>query len=151
MPAGQKLTPPLCSSPDPGSVWLYSRPLSIKEAWILTQARWFFGGGSLLSSWSAGFWNKVPSSCPNSSTFNLLACHVVSSKVWSWQQILLKPARGLAAPGQLIAAWEFGGKALAAAGTACPRIFPSNFWPPQRLAIGARNQHLGAEGLHAVG
>ena len=29
--------------PEPGNVWLYSLPFSIKQVWILTQAEWFFG------------------------------------------------------------------------------------------------------------
>ena len=39
-------------------------PFSIKEAWVLTQAKWFLGM-ILPSSWSAGFPNKVPIPCPN--------------------------------------------------------------------------------------
>ena len=49
-------------------------PFSINEAWILTQARWFWGDTSL-SSWFAGFSNKVSIPCPSNLSFPLLVRH----------------------------------------------------------------------------
>ena len=55
--------------------------LSIKGAWILTQARWFFWGRSPPSSWFVGFMNKVVIPCPDSGALNYWP--VVQQAVWT--------------------------------------------------------------------
>ena len=44
--------------------------LSIKGAWIQTQAGWFFGGMSPPSSWFANLLSQVIIPCPNNSSLN---------------------------------------------------------------------------------
>ena len=53
---------------------------SIKEAWILTQARWLFGGKSPPSSGFAGIMNKVDIPRPSNWFLDLLACCAASSR-----------------------------------------------------------------------
>ena len=53
---------------------------SIKEAGILTQARWLFGDKSPPSSGFAGIMNKVDIPRPSNPFLDLLACCAASSK-----------------------------------------------------------------------
>ena len=54
-------------------------PVSLKEAWILTQVRCFLGDTHSLFSQSAGSLNKVTIPCPNTSSLDVSICHVVCS------------------------------------------------------------------------
>ena len=58
---------------------LSSLPFSIKEAWILTWVRWFFGGLVWHSLHLLAFWIKSLFFPPVLLLSNLLACHVASS------------------------------------------------------------------------
>lgn len=74
-------------------------------------------------SWPAAFLNKVPVPCCNSSSLDLLACLEASTK--SLDSVTDgKPARSLAAHGQLVQVGEFSGKVLDAARTTCPEDLP---------------------------
>ena len=53
-------------------------PFGIREVWILTQVKWFFGTCPPFSQ-SARFPNGIFTSCPNNSSLNFLAHYVVSS------------------------------------------------------------------------
>ena len=67
------------TTPTPTS--LYTHTFSIKETWILIQARWFkmVLWGMSLSSQFSSFLNKVAVPCPSDSFLDPLACHEVSS------------------------------------------------------------------------
>ena len=76
--AGRKKSPPEADW-NQGMFDFTPSPFSIKEAWILTQARWFIWDTTPPSSQSAGFPNKVTIPCPNNSFLDLLACCVAVS------------------------------------------------------------------------
>lgn len=123
-----------------GSLLTLGPPLSVKKE----LERW------RPYSRPAGLTSKVALPCLTNSTFHFSACRAASSMVLDSAADFEEPAESLAAGGRKAQAEKLFGEAPGATRTLIGKsslyVSLKQHWLPPHLALGLRNQHLGAEG-----